>query len=169
MKTPILAITLIALGFATTATAQRGDGPGRQEFRKDIEVRIDDRSNFGEPGQGFERMARALELTDDQKAKIEALQVPHMKKMQAYRNQLGEKKAQERTLVTADKPDSKKINALIEDIGNIQTEMKKAQVAHRLEIRALLTEKQQVKFDAMAQRMGKRGPHEALGYQQNWK
>jgi Spy/CpxP family protein refolding chaperone len=169
MKTPILAITFIALGFASTATAQRGDGPGRQEFRKDIEVRIDDRSNFRGPGQGFERMVQVLDLTDEQKTKIEALQVPHMKKMQAYRNQLGEKKAQERTLVTSEKPDSKKINALIEEIGKIQTDMKKAQVAHRLEIRALLTDIQQIKFDSMGQRMGNRTKRDGCAYQPNWK
>lgn len=169
MKTPFLAITLITLGVALTATVQSGNAQGRHEFRKNFEEREYYHSNFDEPVLGLDRMARVLELTDDQKAKIEALQVPHMKKMQALRNQLGEKKAQERTLLTADKPDLKKINTLIESIGNIETEMKKAQVAHRLEIRGLLNEKQQIKFDAMTQRMGKHVLHEPRGFEPKWK
>ncbi|TNE69728.1 periplasmic heavy metal sensor [bacterium] len=172
MKTPILLITLFALGTTTQVIAQPGGGLGgqRQEIRREVKIDVDDRV----PGFRFDRMAEVLELTDDQKAKIEDLQLVHFKKMQGYRNQLGEKRAQERTLVTADKPDTKKINALIDEMGDLKTTMKKAQITHRLEVRSLLTDKQKIKFDAMMNNFGKggRGQGQRPGrgqFQPDWK
>lgn len=150
MKTPILALTLL-FAASTASFAQQGDRPNRPNRDNDDRPRYEQR----EPGDGFERMAQRLDLSADQKTKIEALQVPHMKKMVDYRNQLAEKRAQKQTQMSADKPDQKKINALIDEMAKLQADSQKEQAAHRLQVRELLTDKQKVKFDLMAERMGK--------------
>lgn len=86
-------------------------------------------------------------LTDEQKGKIEKLKTTHMKETMQLKNQIKEKKAHERTLMTADKPDMTEINKTIDEIGALQTEMMKKEAAHIQSVRALLTEEQRVAFD----------------------
>ena len=126
-----------------------GNDRNRDDFRPRFEQ--------NDPGDRFEQMAKRLELTDEQKTKIEALQTPHMKKMIAFRNQLGEKQAQKRTLMSAEKPDQKKLNALVDEISNIRADQEKERISHGIEVKSLLTDKQKLKFDMMQQRQGKKG------------
>ncbi len=86
-------------------------------------------------------------LTDDQKGKIEKLKLPHHKEMMTLKNQLGEKKAQLRSLSTADKPDMAAINRLIDEMGAIKTTMMKKKSAFHQDVRALLTDEQRIQFD----------------------
>lgn len=88
------------------------------------------------------------DLTDSQKDKMETLRLDHMKAMQPMHNEIGEKEARLRTLQTADKVNMSEINALIEDIGRMRTEMMKLRAAHHQEVRSLLTDEQRVFFDA---------------------
>lgn len=99
-------------------------------------------------------------LTDEQKTKIETLKVPHMKEMQTFENKMGELKARQRTLETADKADTKAINANIDEITKVQGQMMKARSEHRQQIRGLLTDEQRVWFDSRPQHQkGKRQQH----------
>ncbi len=88
------------------------------------------------------------DLTDEQKEKIEALRVDHLAKIQPLKNEMGEKRARLRTLVTAEKVNMSDVNKLIDGIGTLRTKMMKLQVQHRQDIRSLLTDKQRVIFDS---------------------
>jgi Spy/CpxP family protein refolding chaperone len=88
------------------------------------------------------------DLTDQQKKQIEDLQTPHMKDMMQFKNQMAEKHAHLKTLQTADKPDNAAINKTIDEITGLQNDMMKKCSAHRQAVRALLTDKQRVIFDA---------------------
>lgn len=88
------------------------------------------------------------DLTEKQKEKIKELRVEHMQELQQLRNQLGEKKARLRTLSTDVKVDMDEINRVIEDVGEMRTEMMKMRAQHRQDIRELLTDEQRVIFDA---------------------
>ncbi len=68
-------------------------------------------------------------LTADQKQKIDALRVAHMKDMNAYRNDLAIKKAELQKYKTSDKPDMVLINKTIDDMGQIRTDMQKKLVS----------------------------------------
>jgi len=100
---------------------------------------------------------KALNLTDDQKQKIEKLQFDHQKKVLGLKNQLGEKRAKLRTLTTADTPDTKAINALVDEMGALKTQLMKERVNMQLSIRALLTDEQKLKFDMRGKGKGMRG------------
>lgn len=88
------------------------------------------------------------DITDSQKEEMKSLHVDHMKMIQSLQNEIGEKQARLRTLQTADKVNMSEINRVIEDIGQIRTEMMKLKAAQYQEIRSLLTDEQRVFFDA---------------------
>jgi Spy/CpxP family protein refolding chaperone len=105
------------------------------------------------------------DLTDEQKTKIEALRVSHLKEMQTLRNQMGELKAKARTMATADKYDEKAVNANIDEMSKLQNLMMKKKSAHRNAVRSLLTDSQKVIFDAQSGKgYGKgKGMHQNCG------
>lgn len=144
-------------------------------------------NSFAQPGQGMKKMggnccsngdARCMEipnLTEAQKTKIETMKVAHQKEMLAFKNQMGELKAKERTLATAEKPDTKAINANIDDITKLQNQMMKKRALHHQEVRAQLNDEQKLWFDThMGKKPGKgdgskgrHGMHQGMGQQRD--
>jgi Spy/CpxP family protein refolding chaperone len=86
-------------------------------------------------------------LTEEQKTKIKDLHVANYKETKPLRNQLGELKAKQRTLTTADKPDLKAIDANIDEITKVMNQLMKSRAAFHQQVRALLTDEQKMWFD----------------------
>jgi Spy/CpxP family protein refolding chaperone len=95
-----------------------------------------------------EHRAMIPDLTKEQQEQIKALRVELMQTMQPLRNELGEKKAQFRTLTTQEKVNMNKVNQLIDEMGKLHTKMMKLKASHQQSIRQLLTDEQRVFFDA---------------------
>lgn len=95
-------------------------------------------------------------LSEEQKSKIKEIRLAHQKEMIQTRNILGEKKAKLRSLQTAENPNIKEMDLLIEEIGHIKIdEAKKRNQVHQ-SIRALLTDEQRIQFDSrMGRKMGR--------------
>ncbi len=104
-----------------------------------------------------ERMQAYLNLTDEQREKIDALRVQHLKEVKPYNNKLAELSVKLNTLSTADKMDSKAVDSVIDEIGGLRTKLMKLQEAHWQQIRALLTDEQRVIFDSRPLGRGGRG------------
>ncbi len=127
----------------------------------------------GTKGQG--QTCNIPDLTEEQQKKIDDLKVVHQKKMLNSRNLIREKKAKLNTLRTADKADMNAINKIIDETGNIHTQMMKDREAHRQEVRSLLTEKQRVFYDtrsgrgfkSQGMRQGQGRGHQRMGYNRN--
>ncbi|MFY0601440.1 MAG: periplasmic heavy metal sensor [Cyclobacteriaceae bacterium] len=109
-----------------------------------------------ENGNRMDRMAEKLELTDEQKNQFENLMVAHHKQVQPLKNELQEKRASLKTQVSSDNPDKKKIENIIDDIGEIETSLLKAKTNNQIAIRAMLDDKQKMMFD-MAKERRKKG------------
>jgi len=92
-------------------------------------------------------------LNDKQREEIKKIRMEQLKERTKTRNLLREKRAKLEVLQTADKPDMKEINKLIDEIAAIQAQELKSQAASRQKIRSLLTDEQRAVFDA---RGGKR-------------
>ena len=88
------------------------------------------------------------DLTEEQKEKIEAVKLDHKKQKMQLKNELNEKMAHKKTLMTSDDVDMQEINKTIDEIGAIKTEMMKKDAAHIQEIRSLLTDEQRIYFDS---------------------
>jgi Spy/CpxP family protein refolding chaperone len=86
-------------------------------------------------------------LTDEQKAKIEEIKLASGKESLQRQNKMSELEAQLTTALSQDKVDKNKVNNLIDEIGKLRTDSRKARVADHLKIRELLTEKQKIIFD----------------------
>lgn len=121
----------------------------RGEFRRDrMEKRDGMRQN--------PMMERIPDLTEEQQAKLKSLRTETQKQVLPLRNQIGEKKARLKSLTTAEEPDMKSIDKLIEEIGDLKTQIAKLRAATHQKVRAELTEDQRLFLDT---HMGKQKGH----------
>jgi Spy/CpxP family protein refolding chaperone len=137
MKTKILSFALLLM-LALGVNAQPGNqvtGPG---MKNHMPIKA--------PRQ---EMAKALNLTNEQKEASKKIMLASHKEIQPVRNEIGEVTAHMKTLISADKPDFAAIDKSIEKIGALKTEVAKIALKSRLEIRALLTDEQRMKAEGM--------------------
>jgi len=90
---------------------------------------------------------RIPDLSDEQEAQITELRNAHYAEVKTLRADLAILRAEKRKLMIADNPNSKAIDAKIDAMSEIQTQMQKKRVAHHLAVRNLLTDNQKVYFD----------------------
>lgn len=133
MKKITLTLTAVALGLllASQAFAWGGPGSGR--------------------GNGYCREAglERLNLTDDQKAKVEALQTANWKAIKPLREKMFDKTVELRRLWLQANPDKDKITAAQRELRTLRDEMQDKNTAMRLEIRKVLTPEQNEKLADM--------------------
>ena len=138
MKTKIL-LLVVLMSFSAVLIAIPADKDSIKSFRgQHREMRMNDDQRG--PNNG-------LNLTDAQKDAFKQSRLEMQKQLQPLKNELGEVKAHQKTLMTADKPDINDINKNIEKMGSLRVEMEKIQAQHRLDMRAQLNEEQLLKFD----------------------
>lgn len=104
-------------------------------------------------GQGCMMLKNIPNLTDEQKAKLEKLHAEQQKLMAAAWAGM-EKQAAEMQALMKDPVDVKKIEAKIDEMAKMKADMQKKCLAHRLAVRALLTDEQKAKLGDMGCGMG---------------
>lgn len=101
-------------------------------------------------GMGFgPGMFARLDLTDAQREKLADLHERQQRKAIQARADLQIARMDLRKLMQADAPSATAINAQIDKVSRLQSDMRKSQVATHLEARALLTPEQQKQLKAM--------------------
>jgi len=141
MKKLTILVTVVALTALLAASALAfGPGKGR--------------------GDGYcrETSWTKLNLTDEQKAKIEARETEFNKEIKPVREKMFDKSVQLRRLWLEANPDKDKIASLQKEVRKLRDEMHDKITNLRLEIRQLLTPEQQEKL--VNSRWGKR----AMGF-----
>jgi len=108
--------------------------------------------NYMKPGENYSMLTGIPDLTEEHKEQIRNLHTAYLKNIQPLKNDMKINKAKLDALLTEDQPDMNEIYKLIDDNGKIRTELHKKQVAHRLEIRNLLTDEQKIFFDSRPHR-----------------
>ena len=96
-----------------------------------------------------ERFAKKLNLTEDQKQSIQKLHLKLQKELLPLRTELQSKMLDYKGEMIGNKPSQNKINSFIDDISKVKAEMQKKQVAHKFELRGILTEEQIEIWDAL--------------------
>jgi Spy/CpxP family protein refolding chaperone len=91
-------------------------------------------------------MMRQLDLSADQRARIEAIHERQARKAIQSRADIQIATLDLRKLMRAEKPDQRAIDAQIDRVAALRAGLRKAQVATMLEARAVLTPEQQKKF-----------------------
>lgn len=140
MKTRILSLALFVV-MCLTVSAQ----PQMNRFRGP--------QNNMQMNKNRQDMAKALNLTDEQKEAFKKIMLAMHKEILPIRNEIGEAEAHQKTLLSADKPDLSAIDKNIEKIGGLRVEIAKIAMKHHLEMRSLLTDEQKMKFDTWKQGM----------------
>jgi len=101
-------------------------------------------------GSGYHRHDKAgwsqLNLTDAQKAKIEALQAAHRKEVRPVREKMFDKSVELRKMWLQENPDKDKILALQKEVRTLRDQLEDKATAHKLEIRKVLTPEQREKL-----------------------
>jgi len=138
----IVLITGMMMITAVSSFAQKGQGRKAPGMSKNMPMHQNCYANISN-------------LTEEQEKQIETLKTDHLKEMKGTFNKLNEKRARLRTLQTQDEPDMEKIYEVIEEMGDLRTEMNKARAKHHQEVRSLLNEKQKLYFDKHQMKMHK--------------
>ena len=139
MKTNVLMAIAIAAVTSLTVNAQSQkmqpySGKSPKEVRQ-----VTHREGFTMPEGG---------LNEQQRDELKKIRTEQLKERTQTRNILKEKRARLETLQTADKPDMKEINKVIDEIAAIQAQQMKSQAASRQKIRSMLTDEQRAHYDA---------------------
>jgi Spy/CpxP family protein refolding chaperone len=91
-------------------------------------------------------MSQRKRRTDEQESEIEKLHLDFQKKSLSVRNKIREKNAQLNTLIS-EGADMNKVNQLVEEIGDLRTEVQKGMISTHMKVRNLLSDDQKVKYD----------------------
>jgi Spy/CpxP family protein refolding chaperone len=94
------------------------------------------------PGRSFERMAKALGLTEEQREKVRAILASEREKTEPLRRQIAEDRSKIREAMEAVPFDEKAVRALAADRERIRTELLVSKGRAHNEIHALLTPEQ---------------------------
>lgn len=81
-------------------------------------------------------------LTETQEAQLKTLKLSHDKEALPLHNELNELEARFRTLTTTEEKNTEALGRVIEDIGDLKTELMKQRVSHMEEMKEILTEEQ---------------------------
>lgn len=111
-------------------------------------------------GPGLEMRLAALDLTDEQKTKLEAIHERSQRKNIQSRADIQIARLDLRKLLRADNPDRRAIESQIDKVSSMQATMQKANLGAMFEARSVLTDAQRKKLQEMRHdwpQMG--GPH----------
>ena len=103
--------------------------------------------NGNKTGNKGDKFMNIPDLTDAQKEQIKDMRTKHMKEILPLKNDLKEKEAHLQTISTGDNVDLNKVNAAIDEISIIRTDIAKKRAAFRQDVRKILTDDQRVYFD----------------------
>lgn len=88
-------------------------------------------------------------LNPEQREQIKELRLDVMEKRLPLKNQLNEAKARLKTVSTGSEINEKEAKKLIDSMHQLEADIKKLEWDLRMDVRAMLTEEQQVRFDQM--------------------
>ncbi|PIB34120.1 hypothetical protein BFP72_01100 [Reichenbachiella sp. 5M10] len=132
--TAVLSIGLLG-GLMAQSPAHRSEGRnGHRDQKK---------------GDRIEMMTERLALNESQVEQIKTIHMQSAKEAKNLRNQLNELDARLTTLTTADTADRKQIEKTAHQIGDLREKLFVSRTMTQVNIRSILTEEQQMKFDRM--------------------
>lgn len=97
----------------------------------------------------FEKMARYLELNDDQKSKLKKMHDAHRAQMKQRREAMRAQKKKVREMLRQDEINRSAIKAELEKAAAMHVEKRMAMIDHRLEVEKILNDEQKKKMREM--------------------
>ncbi|HDQ03810.1 MAG TPA: periplasmic heavy metal sensor [Deltaproteobacteria bacterium] len=128
-------------------------------------------TDYSDRGYHRDKALTRLNLTDEQKTKIEALRLAHDKNVRPIREEMFDKSVELRRLWLQPDPDKNKINAKQKEVRALRNKLEDKRTDFRLEVNKVLTPEQKETLatygwgrkPGYGPRGGKRGPGSGYG------
>ena len=152
MKKILLTLVILFISDFSYSQVQRGNMLQRRGMvdRDQLRERLEQRRESIQNGESDP--IRVLNLTEEQRKSFREINSNHLSVTKPLKKEMKKKKLEMQLEKMEDKIDVTTINKLIDEISDLEAEMRKSEFIRNLEIRSLLDDEQQMKLDRMMQR-----------------
>ena len=95
---------------------------------------------------------RILNLSEEQRKSFKEINSKHLSVVKPVKKEMMKKKLEMQLEKMEDKIDITKVNKLFDDISDLEAELRKSEFSRNLEIRSLLDDEQEMRFERLMQR-----------------
>ena len=151
MKKILLTLVILFVSDFSYSQVQRGNKLQRIGMvdRDQLRERLEQRRELIQNGESDP--IRILNLTDDQRKSFREINLNHLSVTKPLKKEMMKKKLEMQLEKMEDKIDVSTVNKLIDEISDLEAEMRKSEFSRNLEIRSLLDDEQQIRLDRMMQ------------------
>ena len=152
MKKILLTLVILFISDFSYSQVQRGNMLQRRGMvdRDQLGERLEQRRESIQNGESDP--IRVLNLTEVQRKSFREINSNHLSVTKPLKKEMKKKKLEMQLEKMEDKIDVTTINKLIDEISDLEAEMRKSEFIRNLEIRSLLDDEQQMRLDRMMQR-----------------
>ena len=151
MKKILLTLVILFISDFSYSQVQRGNKLHRRGMidRDQLRERLEQRRESIQNGESDPK--RILNLTDEQRKSFREINSNHLSVTKPLKKEMMKKKLEMQLEKMEDKIDVSTVNKLIDEISDLEAEMRKSEFSRNLEIRSLLDDEQQIRLDRMMQ------------------
>ncbi len=142
------AVLLLVFGQAMAQGGRFSRQPGRMAPEREAYGRMQQAQQAPAMMQRGHAYMFLQDLTEEQKAKMEALHAQRLEKSLKHRNQMDALRVKKQGLLLEKSPNLTEVNKIIDEMAALNASWMKEGIAHRQEIRKLLTDEQRARFDS---------------------
>ena len=151
MKKILLTLVILFISDFSYSQVQKGNKLQRRGMvdRDQLRERLEQRRESIQNGESDPK--RILNLTDEQRKSFREINSNHLSITKPLKKEMMKKKLEMQLEKMEDKIDVSTVNKLIDEISDLEAEMRKSEFSRNLEIRSLLDDEQQIRLDRMMQ------------------
>ena len=152
MKKVLLIIVTLFISDIAYSQVQRGNNfqrrgtVDRDQVRERLEMRRESMQN------GENEPIRLLNLSEEQRKSFKEINSKHLSHVKPIQKEMMKKKLEMQLEKMEDKIDIATVNKLFDDISDLEAELRKSEFNRNLEIRSLLDDEQEMRFERLMQR-----------------
>ena len=152
MKKILLTLVILFISDFSYSQVQRGNMLQRRGMvdRDQLRERLEQRRESIQNGESDP--ISILNLTEEQRKSFREINSNHLSVTKPLKKEMKKKKLEMQLEKMEDKIDVTTVNKLIDEISDLEAEMRKSEFIRNLEIRSLLDDEQQMRLDRMMQR-----------------
>ena len=152
MKKVLLIIVTLFISDIAYSQVQRGNNFQRRETvdRDQIRERSEMRRESVQSGEIDP--IRILNLTEEQRKSFKEINSKHLSQVKPIKKEMMKKKLEMQLEKMEDKIDISSVNKLIDEISDLEAELRKSEFSRNLEFRSLLDDEQEMRFERLMQR-----------------
>ena len=165
MKKVLLIIVTLFISDLAYSQVQRGNNfqrrgtVDRDQIRERLEMRRESVQNRERLEMRRESVQngeidpiRILNLTEEQRKSFKEINSKHLSAVKPIKKEMMKKKLEMQLEKMEDKIDIATVNKLFDDISDLEAELRKSEFNRNLEIRSLLDDEQEMRFERLMQR-----------------